>query len=586
MPSPYPLPAGEETERGKDEGGRTGGMKLRQLIQPKSWRLTAEGLDAVIEWLLAGLLVFMPAAFGAVEPWSEMVTFALAAAMSVCLALRCCMPGGPRFVWTWNYVPLALFVLLAAVQLVPLPDELVRRISPQTVATKASLLADVPEASAGRTTVSFYPYATPTTCGWRSSRRCVLVVVVNVCRHREQVKRLLLTIALIGSGFVVLALAQDISGADSIYWMVEIPSSEANSGSFVNHSHYSQFMNLSIGAALGLLLIHLEEIRRRQGRGGSKRMAAKIFRSPRILWLAAMILLGGLTIFLSLSRNGVISLVAAAGFTGLGLAAKSKLKLRGWLLMVLPLVLLTGLLFTGFDVVYERMATLQQIQDDARWKMTLGALKAWRQYPVFGTGLGTHEVVFPAFDPDINADLAGHADCDYAQLLEETGVAGITLIAAFLTGFWCRYVLLARKRLRSAAMAAFGLGFGLLAVMIQSATDFGQHLPANFCLTAIVCGLLVSIGRIERRYASMVPGSSFGRTTRGLSLEQDASRRTRAPWTRWVVGGRRLGWAGGDLGLGLVRRQRRADRQAVLEPGRDGRLEGPAVELAGHRRGL
>jgi tetratricopeptide (TPR) repeat protein len=49
-------------------------------------------------------------------------------------------------------------------------------------------------------------------------------------------------------------------------------------------------------------------------------------------------------------------------------------------------------------------------------------------------------------------------------------------------------------------MAAFGLGFGLLAVMIQSASDFGQHLPANFCLTAIVCGLLVSIGRIERRY--------------------------------------------------------------------------------------
>jgi tetratricopeptide (TPR) repeat protein len=34
--------------------------------------------------------------------------------------------------------------------------------------------------------------------------------------------------------------------------------------------------------------------------------------------------------------------------------------------------------------------------------------------------------------------------------------------------------------------------------LIHSATDFGQHLPANFCLSAVVCGLLVAIARRER----------------------------------------------------------------------------------------
>ena len=484
-------------------------MKLRQLLQFKSFRLTGRWLDSAIEWLLMGLLLFMPAALGVVEPWSEMVAFGVAALLSVCLALKCWMPGGSRFVWTWNYVPLGLFALLAAFQLAPLSTGLARRISPQTVATKEALLADVPEVSLARTTVSFYPYATRHDLRMLLLAAGVFVVVVNVYRHRRQVERLLLAIALIGFGFVVLALAQDISEATEIYWVVDLSGGLANSGSFVNHSHYAQFVNLSLGAALALLLIRLEELRRRQS--GSRGMARKILASPLIMGLTVMMILGGLTIFFSLSRNGVISLVVAAVFTGLGLALKSKLKLRAWIMLVLPLVLLAALLFAGFDAVYERMATLQRIKDDGRWQMMLATLDAWRHYPIWGTGLGTHEVVFPRFESAIEVTLAAHADCDYAQLLEETGVVGAGLMGAFLLGFWWRYTQLVRKRNRSVAMAAFGLGFGLLAVMIHSASDFGQHLPANFCLTAIFCGLLVSIGRIERRYDAGARSTDFSR---------------------------------------------------------------------------
>ena len=34
---------------------------------------------------------------------------------------------------------------------------------------------------------------------------------------------------------------------------------------------------------------------------------------------------------------------------------------------------------------------------------------------------------------------------------------------------------------------------------IHSATDFGQRVPANFCLSAVFCGLLVAIAKIEER---------------------------------------------------------------------------------------
>jgi tetratricopeptide (TPR) repeat protein len=39
--------------------------------------------------------------------------------------------------------------------------------------------------------------------------------------------------------------------------------------------------------------------------------------------------------------------------------------------------------------------------------------------------------------------------------------------------------------------AAYGLGFGLIAILLHSFTDFGQHLPANAFLSAIFCALLI-----------------------------------------------------------------------------------------------
>jgi len=491
-------------------------MKLRLFQTIARWWSDRDRgrLDSTIEWLLIGLLGFMPLAFGAVEPWSEMVTCLMVAAMSVCLALKYTLSDSFRMVWTWLYVPILLFLALVVFQLIPLPNYLATWFSSQTVTTKGSFLADLQEdGSLDSTTLSFYPYATKHGLRLALVAAAVFVVVVNVYRERRQIRRLLWAIAAIGFVFAVLALLQVMTGATMIYWTVATPGQGAvTSGSFVNHSHYAQFMNLSMGAALALLLFRLEETRRRRKQSTSSDGAKKFFRLPSFSWLMLMLVLGGVTIFTSLSRNGVLSLVIAATFTGIMLALKSKLRRRGWLLVIIPFIVFAVSLFAGFDALYERLATLQQvdIREYGRWELTLGTLDAWRHYPVWGTGLGTHEVVFPMFDTATTPALAAHADNDYAQMLEETGLIGMGLVGIFLFGFWWRYGQLIRKGTRSVAMAAFGLGFGLLAVMIQSTTDFGQHLPANFCLSAIACGLLVAIARIDRR----TNGGGGGRDSR------------------------------------------------------------------------
>ena len=47
-------------------------------------------------------------------------------------------------------------------------------------------------------------------------------------------------------------------GNGKIYWLVPAPEGAARSGPFVNHSHYAQYVNLSMGAALGLVLLRLQ----------------------------------------------------------------------------------------------------------------------------------------------------------------------------------------------------------------------------------------------------------------------------------------------------------------------------------------
>ena len=53
----------------------------------------------------------------------------------------------------------------------------------------------------------------------------------------------------------ILALAQDATHSSMIFWTVPTWSEVASSGTFENHSHYGQFMNLSMGSMLALVLL-------------------------------------------------------------------------------------------------------------------------------------------------------------------------------------------------------------------------------------------------------------------------------------------------------------------------------------------
>ncbi len=491
----------------------------------------ASRFDIAVEALMIALLAFMPLAFGAVEAWSELVVVLLAGAMAGCLALKLIWRRDVKPVWTWAYVPVVLFVALALFQLVALPASVVKIISPHSAAVRADLLGDLPDAPRllNRMTLSLYPLATEHDLRLILAAAAVFVIIVNVYRRPEQIKRLLAAVAAIGGGLALLALAQDLFGNDKIYWVVPAGEGKASSGTFINHSHYGQFMNLSIGAALGLLLVKLDECFRHRNVALPEVITHLSNPALRVVWyLAGMIILGAATMFISLTRGGIVSMLIAGGFTAVVLAGKRNIESRGWIIAALAMGSFACVLYIGFDAVYDRLATLRDLHHyENRWGILKDLSVSVTKFPTVGTGLGTHEVVYPMFDRSTIPALAAHAENEYAQAAEETGVVGLALILAFAAIVWRAYLRNVRSLRLPIHSEAFGLGFGLLAIMVHSFSDFGQHLPANACLTAVCCGLLVGMapvqpGTMEPANPTGIGGSGGrsnpGRWARGLRI--------------------------------------------------------------------
>ncbi|MBN1126169.1 MAG: O-antigen ligase family protein [Sedimentisphaerales bacterium] len=455
-----------------------------------------EWFDRVIEVLLITLLTFSPLAFGVVHAWSREIFIGLATAITLAFLCKLLLYKNTPFIWSWAFLPVAVIIFIALFQLVSLPTSVVEVLSPNTASLKTELLSDLPDADSvlSTMTLSFYPHATMHNLRLVLAIAAVFIVVINVYRQSEQIKRLLGAIACIGGGIAILALVQVIMGNGKIYWFVPTYDN-AHSGPFINHSHFGQFMNLSMGSAIALLLIKLQEVFHK--REVTPEKVFEYFGSPSsrtIKLLVLMVILGAASVFVSLTRGGMVSMLIAAAFTVLILSTQRSLQGRGWILVLVALGAFICVLYIGFDAVYDRLSTLRELNEQTgRWQMIKDTAWAWTKFPILGTGLGTHEVVYPMFDRLTIPSLATHAENEYAQAIEEMGIVGLTALG--LLGFIVlkKYTVCIRSHQMLSQSIAYGLGFGLIAILIHSLSDFGQHLPANALLTTLFCGLLISL---------------------------------------------------------------------------------------------
>jgi O-antigen ligase len=149
----------------------------------------------------------------------------------------------------------------------------------------------------------------------------------------------------------------------------------------------------------------------------------------------------------------------------------------------------------GVQQLVERFSSLQslEITGGKRASMRADTWRIFLDHPWAGTGLGSFQAVFPAYETLYDGKIVNHAHNDYLEGLAETGVAG-GLCCVWFLGVLFFDSLRRLSQSNGAFISTIQLS-GLVACLgflTHALFDFNLHIPANALLFFLLANLATS----------------------------------------------------------------------------------------------
>jgi O-antigen ligase len=278
-----------------------------------------------------------------------------------------------------------------------------------------------------------------------------------------------------GFGFLVsiFGILQQLTFNGKLYWFREMRYGGIPFGPYVNRNHFAGFVELTFPVALVPLVL---------GRVRRERWI--------VVGIFGLLPIGAL--FLSASRGGVVSFAVQLATLVLMMILRrtgGKHALAGGLILLLAFLLVSWL---GVRQVLDRFSSLQSLEVTAGKRATMRQ-DTWHiflDHPWTGTGLGTLQTVFPAYETLYDGKIVNHSHNDYLEALAETGAIGGACCVWFLgTLFFVslRQLLQVDKGF-AAALHLSGL-LACVGFLVHSFVDFNLHIPANALLFLLMAHL-------------------------------------------------------------------------------------------------
>ena len=443
------------------------------------------------------VLIFAPLAFGTVEYWSYAI---MEGAVLLALFILLIQKNAKQ---TWVEVPglwpLMLFLAYILVQLVPLPPALMKIISPSTFSLYSDTVALFdPDAwmtltvNKKETLSEFFRF---------SAYAALYIATIQLLTDKVLFQRTIYIIAGFGSFFALFAIFQHFTSNHKILWFLAIPMG-SSFGTYVNRNHYAGFMGMLLPVLISLFLcmrpaVFYTTFRER---------IVEFFSEPRsniYVLLGFSSILAAASVFLCLSRGGIVSMCIALSVLGLLLAFRGKNKKSGITLCVLFLSILFSVGGFGWDPIFERFKGIR----DGNGEISEQRLLIWQDsrriivdFPVTGTGFGTFNSIFPAYRTFPGGMTYSHSHNDYIELATDGGIIGIILVGWFLAAVFRRSIRSFRKRRDAFSIYLFaGCFSGVLSMLLHSFTDFNLHIGANGLYFFLLLGLMVSAAHTRLR---------------------------------------------------------------------------------------
>ena len=455
----------------------------------------------IVDGGLAGSVFLVPFLMGGRQALGQMALVALAVAAALAWTIRWCLHR--RFTWraTWAALLLLAGAGLVTLQVVPLPQGLLRQISPHT-AEILPLWHSRGESAAQWgpwRTVSLTPASTRDGLAVFLSYALLFLVAVHRVRTVEDVERTLRWCALAAVSMALLGLVQFLAGNNKFYWFYEHPfsrASDAAKGAFTNRNHFAQFLALGIGP---LIWWFQDGTRQRRARRADLALlgpdrAAGDGLQPYLLVLAlGIVLFAGL---LSLSRGGMtVMLVAAVIVTAVCYRASSVGSSFVLGIAAAGLLIVVSLMIFGAEPVSRRLEDLSsgsaERLDPRGGRRTIWAavVRAIPNQWLLGSGVGSHAEVYPTYlDAPIDSAVRyTHAENSYLQVALETGTVGLGLALGGMAfcASWCVGGL-RRAGSRRVLVCLGAIAASLAACALHAAVDFVWYVPGCMAPVALL----------------------------------------------------------------------------------------------------
>jgi len=455
-------------------------------------------------FLFLAALIFAPLAFGTVETWSYTVMELMICASAGLLffSLR-----NNRFYKVPGLIPLLLISGVILFQVIPLPAGLVRLVSPESHAIYQNTLGTI--APVNWMPISIYPRATLMAFLRFSAYVLFYAAAIQFLSNSALLKRNLSVVAGFGAllgFFVIIEFLTRIMNYplphDKILFIRDSVHGSGSVGPYVNRNHYAGLMEMLFPLALAMFLVY----RPVMARTDLKKRFINIFLQKRIsrhfLYGTAAILIAT-SLFVTLSRGGIISLTLSMGLFAVFLLLKTRQKRMGWaiLLIFLMVLWLTGT--DAWDLIFGRFASIRNEAGEiwsSRFIYWDDTIEIIRNFPLFGAGAGTFENIYPKYGSISGNRLLEHAHNDYLEFLATGGIIiPALMLSAIITILYKGYQSFRRRREAYAIYLFAAASAAVFSILLHSFVDFNMQVGANGLYIFFIFAVIVSAANTRFR---------------------------------------------------------------------------------------
>lgn len=410
---------------------------------------------------LAIALFFITLAFGGTQPWSFLLFFTAVSALLLLLsARRGLIFNKPLKIAAAGFIFLILYSLLQACFpsniLMPAPKW------PSSI---------IPLFTLGHISIFLMWFA-------------VFILSANLVKEFKDVKIILAFILIPAAVTGLLHLC--LEG----YYISLFTHIKLGVGPFLNRNHGGIFLFLGSFVSLSLTLSFYQEKAKYAAEGKLSDFYPKI---------AAMLILTGFLILSAVftrSRGALLALFSAAfAYAGLLAAFIPKNLKNKLILLSAAITLFGGIAFTAFSYQKEINTFAKRsnsISVNIRKDFYSAALKALKERPLFGYGIGTLPIMIPNYMDNTLDQYVERLHSDPLELLLGAGFAGAIPLAGAVITFFVLLTLRIKNLPADKKYLCCGLLSALLGFIAASFVDFHFYIPACAAAFFIIAGLLCS----------------------------------------------------------------------------------------------